>query len=77
LSITSNVDKKKLKFEMKIAASVKNYPSLTGKTKEGLSKKEIKIQESGSVLDYLNRLSPEMKQYAANVLTHDWTKATT
>lgn len=77
LSITSNVDKKKLKFEMKIAASVKNYPSLTGKTEKTLSKKEIKIQESGSVLDYLNRLSPEMKQYAANVLTHDWTKATT
>ena len=64
LSITSNID-------------IKNYPSLTDKTESALSKKEIKIQESGSVLDYLNRLSPEMKQYAANVLTHDWTKATT
>lgn len=76
LSITSNVDKKNLKFEMKIAASVKNYPSLTGKTGQALDKKEIKIQESDSVLDYLNRLSPEMKVYAANVLTHDWTKPT-
>lgn len=77
LSVTTIDGKDALSFETKISASVKNYPSLHGVSSKTLSKKWIKIYEQNSIIDSLNLMSPVMRQYAANVLTHDWTKTTT
>lgn len=76
LTVTTTDGTDGLSFETKISASVKNYPSLHGVSLDKLSKKWIKIYEQNSIIDSLNAMSPTMKQYAANVLTHDWTQAT-
>lgn len=73
---TTKSDGSNMTYEMKLSVSAKMYPSLSGKTYNQLSKKTIKIQESGAVTDYLEKMSKEMKSYAANVLAHDWNKAT-
>lgn len=73
---TTKADGSNMTYEMKLSVSAKMYPSLSGVQYNQLSKKTIKIQESDAVTDYLEKMSKEMKSYAANVLAHDWNKAT-